>query len=97
MVQACKICCGDEMNYPEAEKFAHEGITKALCESLRLTLEGGELQKFEGLLPTLETVSAEQASRRPGANRPNIAAHVDHLVYSFDFVHRAFNGEVGTW
>jgi hypothetical protein len=85
------------MDDPEPEKFAHEGITKALCESLRLTLEGGDLQKFDGLLPTLETISADQASKRSGANRSSIAAHVDHLAYSFDFVNRAFNGEVMTW
>jgi DinB superfamily len=85
------------MHYPEAEKFAHEGITKALCESLCLTLEGGDWQKFDGLLPTLKTVSAEQASRRASPHGSSIAAHVDHLVYSFDFVHRAFNGEDMTW
>jgi hypothetical protein len=83
--------------YSEVEQFAHEGITKALTESLRLTLEGGERQKFDGLLPTISSSTAAQASSTTAGGRSSIAAHVAHLAYSFEFVHRAFNDQTGTW
>ncbi len=87
----------NQKTYLETEKFAHEGITKALIESLRLTLNGGERQKFDGLLPIISSLTATQASQSLAEGHSSIAVHVAHLEYSFDFVYRVFNGEAVIW
>lgn len=45
-----------------------------------------------GLLASLDKLSAEQASARP-QGRSSIAAHVDHLTYSFTLLNRWLAGD----
>jgi hypothetical protein len=45
-----------------------------------------------GLLASLEALSAEAASARPGG-RSSIAAHVDHLRYGIELLNRWASGE----
>jgi hypothetical protein len=45
-----------------------------------------------GLLASLEGLSAEAASARPGG-RSSVAAHVDHLRYGFELLNRWARGE----
>jgi hypothetical protein len=45
-----------------------------------------------GFLASLDTLSAEAASARPGG-RSSIAAHVDHLRYGFELMNRWARGE----
>jgi hypothetical protein len=45
-----------------------------------------------GLLASLDTLSAEAASARPGAGS-SVAAHVDHLRYGFELLNRWARGE----
>ena len=45
-----------------------------------------------GLLASLDALSADQASERPGG-RASVAAHVDHLRYGFELMNRWARGE----
>jgi hypothetical protein len=45
-----------------------------------------------GLLASLDTLSADAASARPGG-RASVAAHVDHLRYGFELLNRWARGE----
>jgi hypothetical protein len=45
-----------------------------------------------GLLASLDVLTAEAASTRPGG-RSSVAAHVDHLRYGFELLNRSVRGE----
>jgi len=50
-------------------------------------------RKSPGLLKSLSTLSATAASTRPTSAQSSIAAHVDHLRFSFSLFNRWANGE----
>lgn len=50
-----------------------------------------------GLLRQLESVDAHAASTRPMPGKTTIAAHVDHVHYSFTLLNRWAAGEVNPW
>jgi hypothetical protein len=50
-----------------------------------------------GLLRQLDTVSADAASTRPMPGKTTIAAHVDHVCYSFSLLNRWAAGEANPW
>jgi hypothetical protein len=59
-----------------------------IVELLRETFEGGRpgegtqyLDHDSGIRRTLAGITAEQASRRPGARRPSIASHARHMNF----------------
>ncbi|HWG83888.1 MAG TPA: DinB family protein [Deinococcales bacterium] len=57
---------------------------KGIAASLRQTMEAEEGKGwFTGLLPSLSGVDASTASRRPAPGRPSVAAHLEHLRYTF--------------
>ena len=49
-------------------------------------------QGDRGLLSSLDTLSAEAASARPGG-RSSVASHVEHLRYGLDLLNRSARGE----
>ena len=56
-------------------------------------LNGGD----PGLLRSLESLSAEAASRPSAPGAASIAAHVDHLCYGLDLMNRWHDGEADPW
>lgn len=46
-----------------------------------------------GLLPSLDRLTAEQASAVPARGTPSIAAHVEHLRYGLDLLNRSAREE----
>ena len=56
-------------------------------------LNGGD----QGLLRSLDRLSAEAASRLPAPGSASIAAHVDHLCYGLDLMNRWSDGEADPW
>jgi hypothetical protein len=76
-----------------------EQIRRSLGTLLRELLDGpSENAAFvlnrsdRGLLASLDALSAEAASARPGG-RSSVAAHVDHLRYGFELLNRWARGE----
>ena len=72
------------MNHPEQEQFAHPGLTRALLNALELAIEGDETERekygwYNGLLFAVRNVSAADATKSLGSDRPTRAAHVDHV------------------
>ncbi len=85
------------MDYPEHEKFAHEGLTKALLNGLEMAMEGDEKDPkygwYNGLLFSLEPLSAEQAAKSAIPGGSTIAAHADHILISLEFTLAMLKGE----
>jgi hypothetical protein len=82
------------MDYPEHEKFSHEGLTNALLNALETALIGTDPQFwYTGIISAIQDLNAEQASRKllPGYN--TIAAHTEHIRVSLNYVRRTFAGE----
>jgi uncharacterized damage-inducible protein DinB len=50
-----------------------------------------------GLLRSLDSLSAEAASRRPAPGAASIAAHVDHVCYGLELMNRWSDGEADPW
>jgi len=50
-----------------------------------------------GLLHSLESLSADAASRSPVPGAASIAAHVDHLCYGLDLMNRWNGGDADPW
>jgi hypothetical protein len=74
-------------------------VSYSLVTLLRELLDGpSEKAAFvlnpgdRGLLASLDALSAEAASARPGG-RSSVAAHVDHLRYGFELLNRWGRGE----
>lgn len=65
----------------------------AILEETFVTVNGIYLDKGTSLFETLETVTAEEASRPVSANCANIAAHVEHIRLSIDVVMKYMQGE----
>lgn len=84
--------------YPEGNLLT-EQVQQAIAVLLRELLDGAApdaawiLNRSDrGLLASVDALSAEAASARPGG-RSSIAAHVDHLRYGFELLHRWSRGE----
>jgi hypothetical protein len=56
-------------------------------------LNGGD----PGLLRSLDRLSAEAASRPSMPGAASIAAHVDHVCYGLELMHRWNDGEADPW
>lgn len=56
-------------------------------------LNSGDL----GLVRSLDTLSADAASRRSTPTAASIAAHVDHICYGLDLMNRWSDGEADPW
>ena len=52
-----------------------------------------DAERASGLLPLLEGVSPELASRPPRLGRANVAAHTDHVRYALELANRALRGD----
>jgi hypothetical protein len=51
----------------------------------------------EGLLRSLDRLSAAAASTRPASGGASIAAHVDHVLYGIRLLNRWVGGEANPW
>jgi hypothetical protein len=76
-----------------------ESLRRCLTRLLRELLDGPPTKAAfvlnpgdRGLLASLDALSAEVASERPGG-RSSVAAHVDHLRYGFELMNRWARGE----
>ena len=76
-----------------------ERLRNSVLTLLRELLEGPASEACfvlnpgdRGLLASLDALSAEAASQRPGG-RSSVAAHVDHLRYGFELMNRWTRGE----
>ncbi|HYH86884.1 MAG TPA: hypothetical protein VEX60_15635 [Pyrinomonadaceae bacterium] len=81
------------------KQIALEQFTKELFECLDETFEqhhGVYLDKGTSLFETLETVSAEQASRAVAESCPTIAAQVEHVRFFLDVLEEAMRTEAVT-
>lgn len=85
------------MDYPEYEKFAHEGLTQALLSGLEMAFEGDETNQkygwYNGLLFSLEPLSSAQAGKSAREGGSTIAAHADHILVTLRYVQAVFKGE----
>jgi hypothetical protein len=88
---------GDDMDYPEHEKFSHLGLTQSLLKALEMAMQGDEKEAkygwYNGLLFSLEPLSAVQANQSAVEGGSTIAAHADHILVTFRFVQAMFRGE----
>ena len=50
-----------------------------------------------GLLRQLDSITAEEASRRPMAGKTTIAAHVDHVQFGLAILNRWAAGDANAW
>jgi glutamine synthetase adenylyltransferase len=77
-------------------QIALEQFTKELFECLDETFEhhhGVYLDKGTSLFETLESVSAEQASRAVAGSCPTVAAQVEHVRFYLDVLEEAMRTE----
>lgn len=83
------------MDYPEHEKVSHPGITKALLQTIKMSLEGDEANQgwYNGILTAMDNISAEKASTPPGPGRTTAAAHAEHIRFSLNYMNAMFRGE----
>ena len=85
------------MDYPEHEKLSHAGLTQSLLSALEMAMEGDEKNQkygwYNGLLFSLEPLSAVQANQSSIESGSTIAAHADHILVTFRFVQTMFSGE----
>jgi hypothetical protein len=84
----------EKQDYPEHEKFAHEGLTSALVNALETALVGTDPQFwYTGVISAIQDLTAEQASRTLLPGYSTIAAHAEHIRVSLNYVRRTFAGE----
>ena len=79
-----------------AQQIALESYTKALADLLDETFErvhGIYLDRGTSLFETLETISAEEASRPVSATCASIAAQVEHVRFYLEVLGRYARGE----
>lgn len=57
------------------------------------TVHGAYLDRGTSLFETLDTISADEASRKIGPSCSCIAAHVNHVIFYFDVVFQYMAGE----
>lgn len=82
------------MEYPEHEKFSHEGLTNALIYALETAIAGTDPKFwYTGVMSATETLHAEQASRIIAPGHTSIAAHLEHVRVSLNYVRRTLKGE----
>jgi hypothetical protein len=82
------------MDYPEHEKFSHEGLTNSLVNALETALVGTDPQFwYTGVISAIQNLNAEQASRTLLPGYTTIAAHAEHSRVSLNYVRRTFAGE----
>ncbi len=82
------------MDYPEHEKFTHEGLTNALVYALETAMLGTDPQFwYTGVVSAIENLTHEQASRNLLPGYTTIAAHAEHVRVSLNYVRRTFAGE----
>lgn len=83
------------MDYPEHEKVSHPGITSALVQTLKMSLEGDEANQgwYTGILSAMDNISAEKASTPPGEGRTTAAAHAEHIRFTLKYMNAMFRGE----
>jgi hypothetical protein len=76
-------------------RLAQHDFADNLLKLLKETFEGGGnfyLERGAGLFPTLDTITAEIASREPFPGAPSIAAHCAHLDYYVRVNHSSIVG-----
>ncbi len=74
--------------------MTQDTVKAALLEALNGAFDGRDGEDwFEGLAPTLESISAETASRSPAPGRSSIAAHTRHVLYTLETVNAWLDGE----
>lgn len=80
----------------ELEPLVRESLSSLLRELLDGVPQGAACYVLnagdKGIVRSLDALSAEEASERP-PGRSSVAAHVDHLAYGFELMHRWFAGE----
>ncbi len=85
------------MEYAEREQFGHEGLTQALLRGLEMAFEGDETNQsygwYNGLLFSLEPLSAAQAGQSINEGGSTIAAHADHILLTLRMVLAMFNNQ----
>jgi hypothetical protein len=82
------------MDYPEHEKFAHEGLTNALIYALETAMVGTDPKFwYTGVISAIKHLNAEQASSMILPGYTTIAAHAEHVRVSLNYVRRTFEGE----
>jgi hypothetical protein len=85
------------MDYPEQEKFSHPGITQTLLDTLEMALEGDETDSkygwYNGLLFSIEPLSAEQAGHSITPQGSTIAGHADHILLTLQYVGAMLRGQ----
>lgn len=82
------------MDYPEHEKFAHEGLTNSLINALETAMIGTDPKFwYTGVISATDDLSSEQASRIILPGYSTIAAHALHIQVSLNYVRRTFEGE----
>lgn len=83
-------------------QVTHEMVLNSLLELLEEVYDGPKNaggtwlvsnQEKSGILGSIDSLTAEQASRPPIPGAPTIAAHVEHLRFSLDLANRAYQGE----
>lgn len=76
-------------------EFAHPDLTEAMLESLKMSMEGDETNHgwYNGLFFAIRDLTPVQASWSPAAGRPSIAAHTNHIRFTFNYFNRAYRGE----
>lgn len=85
------------MEYPEHEKFSHEGVTQALLKGLEMAVEGDETDSkygwYNGLWFAVKDLGVQEAARALGPGRSTVAAHLDHVRLTLIYVRHALAGE----
>ncbi len=79
----------------QTDNIASPIITNALLRALEMVFKGDEANQgwMNGILFSLEHLSAENASRSPAEGRPTPAAHVDHICVTLQAVQASSKGQ----
>jgi hypothetical protein len=91
-----------EPRHPVALDTRGSLLPRVLVTLLSEVLNGPAAEAYflnpgdRGLLASLDTLTAEMASARPG-DRSSVASHVDHLRYGLHLMNRFAQGEKNPW
>ncbi|HEU4741734.1 MAG TPA: hypothetical protein VFS50_09095 [Meiothermus sp.] len=82
----------------EHQKFAHEGLTKALLTALEMAVEGDETDRerygwYNGLWFAVKNLSAREAAKSLGPGRSSVAAHLDHVRITLAYTRHVLSGD----
>jgi hypothetical protein len=79
----------------DAPEISSPIITDAILATLRMAFLGDETQQgwYNGLLASLDGVTASQASSVPAPGRTSVAAHAEHVRFTLSVVNAWGRGE----